>query len=287
MRNLPYLGLGLGMTMQEAVEACKKYLDKDPVYSSLDFINLGFFFNEDVPPELPELLDETGIPVTLHAVDINLSEGVAPKQLELIAQKVQQLNIKWIVEDLGIWVWDKMYLGFHQLNPIQDLKTARLTADNIRRSQEILGCEILVENAPAYFISGDMDIWDYLLCISEESDCGIALDVGHMMGLLVNSDKPLKFASSKWKGWNRVAEIHLSGFDILKINGKLHCLDSHHLPFNPQLMEFAAETVNKSKNLKSILLELEYAPYETISDNLQQTLPIAAALNQRNLILTP
>lgn len=280
MKHLPTLGLGLGLDMPDAVEACRRRLEGDTFHADLDFINLGFFSHDKVPEELAGLLKQCNWPATLHSLDLNLSDQVELEKLASLRKLCDVLDIQWVVEDLGIWEWNGTYIGSHQLNPMQTPAIIEQTVDNLRKSSKALNRILLTENAPAYFIKGDLNIWDYLLEIAERADCGIALDIGHMIGLFINSGRQPEWPDPDWRGWRRIIEIHLSGFRLYQLRGQLRWIDAHDLPFPDLLLQSAELVIRRSPELRSILLELELAPPEVIATNISQTLHLKQLLNR-------
>ncbi|HSW49883.1 MAG TPA: DUF692 family protein [Bryobacteraceae bacterium] len=261
--------LAIGVSLAEAVELCKRRLDGDPAHQSLGALNIGFLHSDEVPAELPELLKETGLAVVVHSVDLNLSTRLDEAKVDAIGAKLDLLDALWLEEDVGIWTWNEMFLGAHQLNPILDRRTRETTARNIRRCAQITGRPLMIENPPVYCIWGDEDLWHYLSDLAEQADCGIVMDVGHMIGYQIAAMADQSVPAS-WNGWRRVRELHFSGYETGEMDGLPVWWDRHDLPFGPGLLDWgaAAATAASASGGVMMSLEIEGAPADVAAANL-------------------
>jgi uncharacterized protein (UPF0276 family) len=169
---------------------------------------------------------------------------------------------------VGIWLWGGMFLGSHQLNPVQSQYFIEQTANNVQKCHDAFDCPFLIENPPVYYVEGKLDMWHYLYTIATKASCGLVLDVGHIIGYLINTGQELVLPASDWSGWSLVRELHLSGFDIYKIHGEQLWIDRHSLPFNQLLLEWTRQIIACTPNLELITLEQEGAPEDIVRSNL-------------------
>lgn len=272
--TLPHFKLGLSATPDEAIRLCQRYLDGDEILAKLDHLNLGFLSSAEVPSELPKLLAKVGWGVSMHTVDLNLSAEISEQNLDRLRMHGENLNVTWFEEDVGIWFWERMFLGNHMLNPVQNEVTANTTIENVRYCQSVLGRPFLIENPPVYYTEGPMDMWAYLEIIAEEADCGIALDIGHMIGSMVAEGRDVVVAPAEWKGWSRVWELHLSGFDIFRVKGHNMWIDRHSVLLNDTVMEWAKAALARALDPCVVYLELEGASDEVVAKNIELTASI-------------
>jgi uncharacterized protein (UPF0276 family) len=260
--------LGLGVDLAGAVDVCRRRLEGDDVLCLLDGVNLGMMSGDTIPPELPKLIRDAELSVVVHAVDINLSTTPSEAHLRELRRFADVLGVEWYEEDLGIWEWNGMYLGNHQLNPVQDRETLLRTAENVRHCAAALERPFLIENPPVYYSEGDLDMWTYLAETADAADCGLVVDVGHMIGYHINADRDVEVAPTSWRGWNRVREIHLSGFEVLRIKGVPMWFDRHSLPFGKDLLAWARTALERIPGPCAICLELDGAPDPVVRGNI-------------------
>ena len=267
--TLPFAGLGLSASLNEAVVLCERRLAGDPIPASLDYLNVGFQSGDRVPSQLPRLLEKAGLSVVLHAVNLNLSTEVGSDFITELKGCSQQLDADWVEEDLGVWMWDQLYLGYHLLNPVLDQPSVENTVREVKRCQRLLGRPVLVENPPVYYCEGDLDMWEYMVRIAEGADCSLVLDIGHMIGWALNTDRPVELAPPEWRGWARVREFHLSGFTVITARGRARWLDVHSRLLNPESLTWLNLALQRVQDQCSVCLELEGASPEVIASNIK------------------
>jgi uncharacterized protein (UPF0276 family) len=260
--------LGLSVTPAEAMQVCQRREAGDRSLSRLGFLNIGFESDAPPPLVLRDALRRNGLWVGVHAIDLNFSEVVSQRNLDQLVQALEPFDVAWVEEDVGIWEWDGMFLGAHHLAPMLDQETIEPTVRELRRVHRALGLPLLIENPPVYWDAGSMDMWDYMAEIAGRADCGLVVDVGHMIGYYVNSDQPARIAPPSWPGWKRVRELHFSGYSVQRLNGKDVWFDRHDLAFDDTHVNWAREIVGRLDHPVAVLLELEGAPDEIVSNNI-------------------
>jgi len=103
-----------------------------------------------------------------------------------------------------------------------------IVANNIKRAQDTLQRQILVENPSSYltYVDSPMTEWQFLSSLADETGCGLLLDVNniyvsahnhHFDCLTYLNNIPL----------SAVKEIHLAGFSTEIIEGKELYIDTH------------------------------------------------------------
>ena len=259
--------LGLGVTLAQAEALADRRLADRCAEVDFDFLNLGFDPGEIPSSSLARKLRTAGYWTVLHAVDLNLSDDPCPQRLQAVAKAARMLDARWVEEDLGSWVWGEAYLGSHQLEPPLTEDAARQTGAVVRGIESALGRPFLVENPPVYAARGGQDMWSHLLHVATAANCGMVLDVGHMIGAHINCDRPLQIADPGWPGWGLIREVHFSGFEVVRRHGRDCWFDRHSLPFPVLLLEWAREVFDRVHGPVAVTLELEGAPQEVVMSN--------------------
>lgn len=259
--------IGLGATIEDAQRLCERRRDENR-RGALDFLNIGFQPGATPAADLGEKIAEAGYWTVLHAVDLNLNGEIEPTRIQALIGAVSALKPRWIEEDLGTWVWKNAYLGSHQLEPIFTEDVVEKIVHSVRQCEAEAGRPFLVENPPVYFGSNGPEMWTRLLEISDEADCGIVLDVGHMIGAYVNADLAPQIAEPEWGGWTRIREVHFSGFEIYRHRARNVWVDNHSLPFNDLLLEWADGIFARLPQPVAVTLEQEGASSSVVDANL-------------------
>lgn len=167
-------------------------------------------------------------PVAFHGVSMNLG-GTDPldeaylNDLAALVRRVDPLS----VSDHLCWTRH----GGHQLHDLLPLPCTEEAVDHvagrIRRVQDRLGRQILIENVTTYlcFTEGALTEWEFLASVAERADCLILLDINNVVVSAHNNGfDPLRFIDGTPLG--RVRQLHLAGHSV---SGPL-LIDTHDHP---------------------------------------------------------
>lgn len=184
-------------------------------------------------------------PLSLHGVGLSLGSG-DPLDTGHLA-KLKQLAERYqpaLVSDHLCWTSvDGTHA--HDLLPLPFTRgMARHVAARIRQVQDALGRRILVENASAYvaFAESEMSEWAFVNEVIEAADCLLLLDVNNVYVNAVNHGFDARDYLDAMPS-ERVAEIHLAGFDT---DERAQCLvDTHGKPVHEPVWTLYRETVRR------------------------------------------
>jgi uncharacterized protein (UPF0276 family) len=254
--------------VDEALRICRARLDGYETAGMLGYLNIGLMAHEVVPPELPRLMEAARLRCVVHAVEFNLTGKLNPRIVARFKAALATLNPMWVEQDIGMWLMSAMYLGAHMLNPIPTVAVAATVADNVTRLAKQLETDFCIENPPVYIATRGLAMHELLQAILERCDCGLVLDVGHLIGAAINTDTPFALPHEGWPGWARIRELHFSAYEIICYGPVKVWADKHSLPFPPQLLAIGREAISYSINAAHICLELEGAVPQVVIDNL-------------------
>jgi uncharacterized protein len=167
-------------------------------------------------------------PVALHGVSMNLggTDPLDEAYLDDLAVLVRRVDPLWVSDHL---CWTRH--GGHHLHDLLPLPYTEEAVDHvarrIRRVQERLGRQILIENVTTYlrFAEGTLTEWEFLASVADRADCLILLDINNVVVSAHNNGfDPLRFLDGTPLG--RVRQLHLAGHSV---SGPL-LIDTHDHP---------------------------------------------------------
>jgi uncharacterized protein (UPF0276 family) len=133
----------------------------------------------------------------------------------------------------------------HDLLPLPFTRAvASHVANRIMQAQDFLGRQMLVENASSYvaFAESEMTEWEFVNAVVKEADCLLLLDVNNVYVNAVNHGFDAREYLDAMPA-ERVAEIHLAGFDT---DARAQCLvDTHGKPVHEPVWELYFETIRR------------------------------------------
>lgn len=196
---------------------------------------------------------------SLHHTFLNLGtlETYCKRELfDFTNTLLDELNISWLNEDVGIWSIRGKSLPY-PLPPILTKEGLAVTVKNVKEANSALIAPLLLEfpgfiEGSGFFI-GKMNAYDFFYELINRTQNAMTLDTGHILGyqwlrglrgddLFVDLDRlPL----------DHVFEIHLSGCGI--INDKFH--DFHHGVLLDEQIALLEILLKKCLNLKAITYE--------------------------------
>lgn len=167
-------------------------------------------------------------PVALHGVSMNLggTDPLDEAYLDDLGALVRRASPLWVSDHL---CWTRH--GGHHLHDLLPLPGTEEAVDHvagrIRRVQDRLGRQILIENVTTYlrFTESALSEWEFLALVAERADCLILLDINNIVVSAHNNGfDPVRFLDGTPLG--RVRQLHLAGHSV---SGPL-LIDTHDHP---------------------------------------------------------
>lgn len=155
-------------------------------------------------------------PMAMHGVSMSVGTPQGPsddylRELKALAGRVQPL---WISDHL---CWTGTHgRNMHDLFPLPYTEEAiDVVVRNVRRAQDVLGRQILLENVSSYvsFTTDTLREWELVAAVAERSDSLILLDVNNVYVSSVNHGfDPQDYLRALPAA--RVRQIHLAGHSV-------------------------------------------------------------------------
>lgn len=169
---------------------------------------------------------------------------------------IDRYDIKWIVEDLGIWTIKGKPLPY----PLPPLMTEEGLENCIKNVKEImngLNTTLCVE-FPGYtegtnFHIGKYNAYEFFKILSDETNCYVTLDIGHILSYqyLIGNTGNKMFNDLDKLPLQQCKEFHLSGCSIT--NGKFR--DLHHGVLLNEQISLLEYLLPKCENLVGVTYE--------------------------------
>lgn len=266
-------GIGLSTTLDAAVKMCRWRLEGRATWSRLDYLQIGVYSHEEVPPELPELLGAAGLVAVVHLLELNLMRPLPPQEalLERLLPRIGRLAPLCVEEDLGLWRWGQTELEQHMLPPVFDRESVELIAGNAARVQAALGVPFFVENPPIYFDLGTIDLLSFMGEVAARAGCGLVLDIGHLVGYCAATGRDPEEYLRSWPGIEYVRELHIAGYNLLPDTASAPMwYDNHADPISDYSLDLVELARQRAGRDLPITLEQEGASFGRIAQHVER-----------------
>lgn len=167
-------------------------------------------------------------PLVLHGVSLSIGSGDAInfeylKKIKTLAASIQPA---WISDHL---CWTGVHgFNMHDLLPLPYTEESlKHIVDKIKKVQEFLGRQILLENVSSYieYQASSMKEWEFLAAVAKQADCYILLDINNIYVNSINHQfNPLEYLNAI--PVDRVRQFHLAGHK----NCGTYIIDTHDAP---------------------------------------------------------
>lgn len=267
------LGVGVSATLDGATQLCQWRAEgRQQAWSDLDYLQLGIYARDPVPEQLPRLLRETGLPCVVHLLEVNLVHPLEEQKdlIDELLDRIDTLQPVYVEEDLGLWRWGQTELEEHMLPPIFDGPTLETIVRNVVQLQSMLDVPLYVENPPIYFTTGDIDALEFMHRVADGANCGLILDIGHVVGYCVASGASPFEVLKNWPGIEHVREIHVAGYNLFPDSDAAPMwYDNHADPIPEEALQLIELARSRAGWAVPITLEQEGAPYWRIAQHIQ------------------
>jgi len=218
-------------------------------------------------------------PMAMHGVAMSigsaggLDEGYL-KKVKALADWVQPL---WVSDHL-CWTGP----GPEQLHDLYPLpytdEAARLVVAQIRRAQDLLKRQLVLENVSSYidFRHSAASEWQFLAYIAETADCLLLVDVNNIHVSSVNHRfDPLDYLNALPA--HRVQQIHLAGHS----DHGHYIVDTHDQPVAPAVWDLYAQACQRFGPVATMIeRDDRIPPLQTLMDELAVARGIAARVSE-------
>lgn len=216
----PNLGLGVGLRSVHYAHI----LEQHPAVDWFEIISENYMDSRGRPRYVLEQIAER-YPVVMHGVSLSIgsTDPLDFDYLRKLRELARAIDARW-VSDHVCWT-GVAGRNTHDLLPIPyNEDTLAHVAGRVRIVQGILERPLVLENPSSYvtFASSTMTEWEFLTRLTEETGCGLLLDVNNIYVSSVNHDfDPFEFLENV--PHERVVQFHLAGHT----NCRTHLIDTH------------------------------------------------------------
>lgn len=218
--QLPKLGLGLGLRHVHFSHIIQHW----PAVDWFEIISENFMDSGGRPRYMLEKIAER-YPIVMHGVSMSIgsTDPLNIDYLHRLKKLADEVQPAWISDHL-CWT-GVMGVNTHDLLPVPlTEETLRHIAARVRTVQDILERPLILENPSMYlsFKGSSIPEWDFLRMLTEETDCGLLLDVNNVYVTCFNNDlDPVEYITNV--PHDRIAQIHLAGH----LHCGTHIIDTH------------------------------------------------------------
>jgi len=245
--GLPNLGCGLGLRS----EHFEYILENSPEVDWFEVISENFMDSYGRPRHILKQIAEK-YPVVMHGVSMSIG-STDPlnfeylKSLKVLADEVKPA---WISDHL-CWT-GVLTTNSHDLLPLPlNEESLQHVCDRVKQIQDYLERPLIIENPSTYasFKNSTITEWDFLRFMTEETGCGLLLDVNNVYVSSFNNDfNPVTYIEEL--PHDKIIQMHLAGHQHM---GN-YIIDTHDREVTNQVWKLFQLTYQLASEA-SILLE--------------------------------
>ena len=190
-------------------------------------------------------------PVTLHSVGMSLgsADPIDFDYLGKIKKLANEIEPICISDHLCWTSFEKQHA--HDLLPLPYTdETIYHVSGRISKIQEFLETTLVIENVSSYltYKCSEMNEWEFLIAVAEESCCKILLDLNNIYVSQYNN----QISADNYINsipLDLVAEIHLAGFE----DKGTYLLDAHNNKVSSPVWELYQEVMKKDDTIPTLI----------------------------------
>jgi uncharacterized protein (UPF0276 family) len=261
-------GLGVNCTPNETLLQCQRKVDGTPAaWRGIDYLSIGVSSTDTLPPEMARKLREAKLQAAVHFLELNVVRPLELQRevIERLVPLIAAIEPVSIEQDMGLWTWRGAQLGL--VPPILDDDTARTIGANATFLQTTFGLPYYAENPPIDFVIGDLDLLTFMDRVAEYGNCGLVLDIGHLVGYCAITDRDPEEYLQSWRGIRNVRQLHIAGFTLKPDTPCPIWYDDHAEAISDYSLELAALAHQCAGRVLPVTLEMEGATIARVVDH--------------------
>ena len=269
--DLPVLGLGVSLSLGEKPSPLSLYenMQHSPQpqfveYAGLCDVNL---LQSQLQP-----LQDAKIPLLFHPSFINFCGSLKnhSEWLNTAQEHMQAIQSPWFAQDCAYCFFsDNQGYSSQFAYFIPPILNSASLAQSVMRIHEVkahIQAPVLIEPPPVTFVIGRMSVFDYFSQLSIEADCGLLLDMGHLVsyqlatGTSVLDDLHLLPVE-------RVIELHIAGGRLINSDNPVY-VDAHEEDVLDETWQMFDALLPHLPNIKAVCFECEGVAEEKVFSTL-------------------
>jgi uncharacterized protein len=256
--GLPRLGIGLSTEYGAGLEPLE-------FRDCVDFLEIGVDLERGLDDAAQRWVD-AGLPTTWHFLDVNLEEpeDVDAAWLHATRDGARAANAAWICGDAGLWHVGPRDRGHGTLlPPVLCGASVHQMASAIRAVRDATGFEVLPENPPAHVLLGDLHPLAYFAAVAELADCGLLLDLAHLVIVQRALGLPPEHGLDAFP-LERVVELHVAGGSTFQVGPHLLVDDDHGPDVQDATWALLDRVLPRCTALRAVVVECERNPPDVV-----------------------
>lgn len=216
----PNLGIGVGLRTDHFDYILRERPDVD----WFEIISENFMDSRGRPRHVLDQISER-YPIVMHGVSLSIgsSDPINLDYLTKLKSLADEIAACWVSDHL---CWTGVAgVNTHDLLPIPlNDETLDYVIQRVRIVQDVLERPLILENPSTYvaFTHSTLTEWEFLSQLSEQSGCGLLLDVNNIYVSARNHGfDPREYIENL--PHDRIVQFHLAGHTDLGT----HCIDTH------------------------------------------------------------
>ena len=209
-----------------------------------------------------QCIQTTNTPVLFHPSYINFCGSFPnlPAWLKTTAQHIATVNSPWFAQDCAYCFWDEGFGYSSQFGyfipPIFNQASLEQAIQRVREVQALVPVPVAIEPPPLTIIAGNMHLLAFFGELANRTDCGILLDMGHLLSYEMASGRSV-FEGIDVFPLERVIEVHIAGGKIKAgENGPVY-VDAHENPIVDEVWQMLDAWLPRLPNVKALCYECE------------------------------
>lgn len=246
----PYLGYGLGFRVHYYQTIVEHLAAKIPGVDWFEVMTEDYLVPGGRPLYHLERLREHS-PIVMHGVSLSIggTDAIDYNYLAEVKALADRVNPVWISDHL---CWTRV--GGHHLHDLLPLpyteEALKHVVERVKKVQDFLGRQILLENVSSYITYKDSQIteWEFLTAVVEQADCFVLLDINNIYVSAFNHGfNPQKYIQAVPVA--RVQQFHLAGHD----NQGDYIVDTHDAPVVGGVWDLYAQAVQRFPHASTLI----------------------------------
>lgn len=241
-----HLGFGIGLRTPHF----RHILSEWPKVDWFEIISENFLDSHGRPRYVLEQIAER-YPIVMHGVSMSIG-STDPLNFDYLAKLrrlAENVNAVW-VSDHVCWTGVNG-VNTHDLLPIPYREeTLRHLVERVRIVQDFLERPLVLENPSSYveFTGSQMPEWEFLVRLTEDTGCGLLLDVNNVFVSAWNhDDNPLEYIDAIPP--DRIVQMHLAGHT----DCGTHRIDTHDGPVIDPVWELYRQAQGRTAGVSTLL----------------------------------